>query len=199
MADRKASFDRPEEEETTRPIPRVAQTRFLDRDGLRNILGMKRILGLDYGLRRVGIAVCDPDRRVASPVDVYQRRNDRLDATYFRSLVEEFNIDRLVVGLPLLGHGAEGDSAEQARRWGHWLSEQTQTPVVFVDERYSTVEAEELLRSAGVKASRRRSLRDMIAAQVLLQAFLDAGCPETESPPAPLDDPAFDPDEDNDS
>lgn len=134
---------------------------------------------------------------MASPVDVYQRRNERLDATYFRSLVAEFNIDRLVVGLPLLGHGAEGDSAGQARRWGNWLSEQTGIPVSFVDERYSTVEAEELLRSSGVKASRRRSLRDMIAAQLLLQAFLDAGCPDSDSPPAPLDDPASDPEEDD--
>ncbi|WP_169973244.1 Holliday junction resolvase RuvX [Tautonia rosea] len=166
---------------------------------MRKIAGMKRILGLDYGLRRVGIAVCDPDRRVASPVEVYQRRNDRLDATYFRSLVAEFNIDRLLVGLPLRGDGAESESAEQARRWGTWLSDQTRIPVSFVDERYSTVEAEELLRSSGVKASRRRSLRDMIAAQLFLQAFLDAGCPDSDSPPTPLDDPAFDLNEDDDS
>lgn len=155
---------------------------------------MTRILGFDFGLRRVGVAVCDPDRRLASPVEVYERRNDRLDAIYFRSLVEEFNVGRLVVGLPLLGHGAEGTSADRARAWGGWLSSVVGTPVTFVDERYSTVEAEERLRDSGVKAARRRLLRDMIAAQLLLQAFLDAGCPESDAIASPLDDPFPEPD-----
>jgi putative Holliday junction resolvase len=158
---------------------------------------MSRILGLDFGLRRVGVAVCDADRRVASPVEVYQRRSDRLDATYFRALVQEFNVDRLVVGLPVRGHGAEGRSAELARTWGLGLSELLNIPVRFVDERYTTVEAEEILRAAGVKASRRREVRDKIAAQLLLQAFLDAGCPDEDAPPAPLDDPATGPQEDD--
>ncbi|RUL87370.1 Holliday junction resolvase RuvX [Tautonia sociabilis] len=151
---------------------------------------MKRILGLDFGIRRVGVAVSDPDRRLASPVEVYERRSDRLDAAYFRSLVEEYRVDLIVIGLPLLGHGAEGRSAESARTWGRWLSDQLGMPVRFVDERYSTVEAEELLREGGLKASRRKAIRDMIAARILLQAYLDAGCPDEEAPPMPLDDPS---------
>lgn len=150
---------------------------------------MNRILGLDYGQRRVGVAVSDPDRRFASPVEVYERRADRLDLAYFREIISEYRIDRIVVGLPLLGHGVEGRSAELARSWGGWLSDQTELPVIFFDERYSSVEAEELLRAGGVKASRRRNRRDMIAAQVLLQAYLDAGCPDREMPASSLDDP----------
>ncbi|QDV36704.1 Holliday junction resolvase RuvX [Tautonia plasticadhaerens] len=150
---------------------------------------MNRILGLDFGLRRVGVAVSDPDRRIASPVEVYERRADRADSGYFRAMVEEYRVDRIVIGLPLLGHGDEGPSARLARAWGAWLSSQTGVPVWFVDERYTTVEAEELLRSGGLKASRRRSLRDMVAAQLLLQAYLDAGCPEADPPASPLDDP----------
>lgn len=156
---------------------------------------MARILGFDFGLRRVGVAVCDPERKIASPVEIYERRNDRLDSTYFRSLVEEFHAERLVVGLPLLGHGVEGPSADRARAWGAWLSSTVGKPVTFVDERYSTVEAEERLRESGVKAARRRALRDMIVAQLLLQAFLDAGCPESDAIASPLDDPDRDPDE----
>lgn len=151
---------------------------------------MNRILGLDFGLRRVGVAVSDPDRRIASPVEVYERRAERADASHFRSMVEEYRVDRIVIGLPLLGHGEEGPSAKLARAWGAWLSDRTGVPVRFIDERYSTVEAEELLRAGGLKASRRRSLRDMVAAQLLLQAYLDAGCPEAEAPASPLDDPS---------
>jgi putative Holliday junction resolvase len=158
---------------------------------------MNRILGLDFGVRRVGVSVSDPDRRIASPVAVYERRTDRADAAYFRSIVEEYRVDRIVIGLPLLGHGDEGPSARLARSWGEWLAEQTGIPVHHVDERYSTVEAEELLRSGGMKASRRRSVRDMIAAQILLQAYLDAGCPEADAPASPLDDPSQTSEEDD--
>ena len=149
---------------------------------------MGRILGLDYGLRRVGVALSDPDRRIASPLEVYERRADRPDADHFRRIVEDYGVDRVVVGLPAHGHGVEGEAARRARSWGRWLGEQVAVPVVFFDERYTTVEAEDLLRSAGLKAGGRRARRDMIAAQVLLQNYLDAGSPEVEAPAAPLDD-----------
>ena len=149
---------------------------------------MGSILGIDHGARRIGIALSDRARRIASPIEVYERRTDRLDERYVRDLIETYDVDRVVIGLPLRGHGPEGPSATAARQWGRWLGGIVDRPVVFFDERYSTREAEDLLRAGGLKASRRRAMRDMIAAQLILQGYLDAGCPLVDSEALSLDD-----------
>ncbi len=149
---------------------------------------MSRILGIDYGLRRVGAALSDPGRSIATPLEVYERRTPERDARHYRELVAEEGIARIVVGLPVHASGEEGESARAARTFGTMLAESTGVPVVYFDERYTTTQAEEVLRSSGVKASKRKALRDRIAAQILLQAYLDAGCPESVAPPGSLAD-----------
>ena len=149
---------------------------------------MGAILGVDHGEKRIGIALSDRQRRIATPLEVYQRRGDRPDERHFLELIATHEVDRVVIGLPLRGHGAEGPAAEAARAWGRWLGDRSNRPISFFDERYSTRIAEDLLREGGLKASRRRALRDMIAAQLILQAYLDAGCPTVEVPGRSLDD-----------
>jgi putative Holliday junction resolvase len=149
---------------------------------------MPRILGLDFGTKRVGAALSDPGRSMATPLEVYVRVDPRRDAAHYIELVQEYEIDRIVIGLPLHTGGAEGKSAARAREWGAWMSETTGLPVVYFDERFSTVEAEELLRTGGVKAARRAGKRDMVSALVLLQNYLDCGAPLHDSPPLGLDD-----------
>lgn len=151
---------------------------------------MGRILGLDFGLKRVGAALSDPRKRIATPLEVYQRRDDRLDAKHYRDLVEEEGVERLVVGLPVHIGGGESELSTRARQWGAWLSSACGVPVMFQDERYTSVDAESILRDLGHKARDRKARRDMLAAQILLQQYLDAGCPESESLILPLiDDP----------
>ena len=150
---------------------------------------MPRILGLDYGTRRVGAALSDPGRSIAFPVEVYALRGAKHDERYFRELVAENDVERIVVGLPLHTSGREGQLAAMARTFGDWLTAITGRPVVYYDERYSTVEAEQRLLDAGLKRDKRKALRDQLAAQIMLQGYLDAGCPETEAPAAPLADP----------
>jgi len=150
---------------------------------------MGRILGLDFGLRRVGGAISDPGRMIASPLEVYERRNDDLDARHYRSLTREHEVDRIVVGLPVHTSGREGQLAGLARHWGSWLASATGLPVAYADERYTSVEADNLMIQSGLKRQKRKELRDKLAAQILLQGYLDAGCPEHESPSAPLADP----------
>jgi putative Holliday junction resolvase len=150
---------------------------------------MGRLLGLDYGTRRVGAAVSDPDRRIASPLEVYERREAPAEARHYRALVEQHGIERIVVGLPVRADGRMTPMAEQARAWGSAIAEAVGRPVVFFDERYSSVEAEEILMGAGVRRAKRTGKRDMIAASLLLQAYMDAGCPESYAPDR-LDDPA---------
>ncbi len=154
---------------------------------------MSRILGLDFGLRRIGAALSDPRRVIATPLEVYERREPRLDARHYRELVEDEGVERIVIGLPLHTGGGESELSGEARVWGTWLAEACGRPVIFHDERYTSVDAEELMRAAGLKARDRKARRDMLAAQLLLQSYLDAGCPESEAPPRPLLDEPEDP------
>jgi putative Holliday junction resolvase len=159
-------------------------------------MAMTRILGLDFGSRRVGAAVSDPGHSIATPLEVYERRNPRLDETHYREVIAENDVDRIVLGLPLHTGGGESESSAQARRWGTWLGGVTGLPVVFFDERYTSVDAEDVLRSAGIKLKNRRDKRDMLAARILLQNYLDAGCPLSESSPVSLiDEPTDDRDD----
>ncbi len=150
-----------------------------------------RLLGVDFGHVRVGLAVSDPDRKFAFPLATYQRRGPQADATHFRSVVEAEEVGGLVVGLPLHLDGREGEKAREARAFGAWLASVTGLPVVFWDERFTTVEAESHLWNAGLTHKKRKDRRDRVAAQILLQSYLDAGCPP-ERPPAPLDVPPED-------
>jgi putative Holliday junction resolvase len=134
---------------------------------------------------RVGLAVCDSEHIIASPLATYQRRNEALDADYFRKLVEAEQIGGLVVGLPVHMSGDEGEKAKQARAFGAWLAKITSLPVVFCDERYTSKIAEGHLRQAGLSHQRRKERRDKVAAQILLQSYIEAGCP-TESKIEPI-------------
>ncbi len=124
----------------------------------------------------------DADRKMASPLATYRRRNQEADARYFREQVEQEAIGQILVGLPVHLDGREGTKAAEARVFGRWLGEQTGLPVLFFDERFTTVEAESALWSAGLTQRRRKARRDRVAAQIMLQAFLDAGCPEPAVP-----------------
>ena len=136
-----------------------------------------RLLGVDFGSKRVGLSVSDADRKIAFPLTTYARRGRDQDAAYFRGLVGEEEVGGLVVGLPVHTDGREGQKAAEARAFGGWLGEVTGLPVVFWDERFTTVEAESALWEAGLTHKQRKQRRDRVAAQMLLQVYLDAGCP----------------------
>ena len=146
-----------------------------------------RLLGVDYGTVRIGLAVTDPDRSIASPLTTYSRRGRDPDAAFFRLTAEREGIGEIILGLPVHLNGREGPKAREARAFGQWLAGVTGLPVVFWDERFSSVEAEDFLLTAGLTSKRRKARRDRVAAQILLQSYLDAGCPG-EQPLKPLDD-----------
>lgn len=148
---------------------------------------MTRLLGVDYGTRRIGLAISDADRRIASPLAVYHRRTQEVDSRHFQSLVQEERIDRIIVGLPVRTTGREGEKAAEARAFGGWLQQATRLPVIYWDERFTTADAEQHMIDAGLTARQRQARRDMVAAQIMLQAYLDAGCPES-TPILPLED-----------
>jgi putative holliday junction resolvase len=149
-----------------------------------------RLLGVDFGSVRIGLAVCDADRIIASPLEIRERKGDVADAAYFRQVVEREQIGGLVVGLPVHTDGRIGVKAKEAQAFGTWLAGVTGLPVVYADERFSTAFAESALWAAGLTHKKRKQRRDAVAAQVMLQAYIEAGCP-TEVGGA-LDGPAED-------
>src|SRR5687767_11877632 len=104
-----------------------------------------RVAGIDYGTVRVGIALTDQRRQIASPYENYTRRGTEADARRFRRLVAEEEVTLFVVGLPVHLDGRESQKSVEARRFGQWLGEQTGVPVEYFDERFTSSQAEQLL------------------------------------------------------
>ena len=135
-----------------------------------------KIAGIDYGTVRIGTAISDADRVLASPYETYIRKSLDQDARYFRRLVNEERITRFVLGLPLHLSGDVSEKAKEVLQFGKWLYEITGIEVDYMDERYTSVEAERLLREAGLTDKKRKERRDKLAAQILLAAYLESGC-----------------------
>ncbi len=133
-----------------------------------------RLAGIDYGTVRIGVAVTDPDQRLASPLENYTRQRPAADAAWIKKLVAEERIAGFVVGLPVHTSGHESQKSIEAREFGKWLGEQTGLPVAYFDERYTSAHAEELLLGAGLTSKRRKQRLDKLAAQIMLAAFLDS-------------------------
>jgi putative Holliday junction resolvase len=145
-----------------------------------------RIGGIDYGTVRIGLAVSDPERKFASPLETYSRRNATLDADYFRRVVGEERIVLWVVGLPVHLDGRESPKSIEARRFGKWLGEITALPVEFFDERFSSRQAEEILQQAELTRKRRKKRLDSLAAQIMLTAYLESP-DKAQEEPRPID------------
>jgi putative Holliday junction resolvase len=140
---------------------------------------------VDYGSKRIGLSMSDPSGRIASPLGIRHRVSASQDGEYFRELVRSHQLARVVVGLPKHTDGSEGEKAHEARRYGAWLAAELGLPVDFYDERFTSAEAESRLRGRGMRARGRKKRRDMLAAQIMLQAYLDSS--RDEDPGAPED------------
>jgi putative Holliday junction resolvase len=132
-----------------------------------------RLLGIDYGTKRLGLAICNPEQTIASPFENYTRQGTAQDARHLRRLIDDERIVGLVVGLPVHMSGDEGGKAREARAFGDWIAVETNLPVAYWDERYTSLQAEQLLMSAELSSKKRKARRDMLAAQILLQSFLN--------------------------
>ncbi len=142
--------------------------------GARLFPGQGRLIGLDYGTRRIGVAVSTPDQKIASPVESYARAGNDNDARHLKELAHEYEAVGLVVGLPVHMSGQEGEKAREARKFGQWLHDELGLPVCYWDERFTTAQAEGALMDASLGKSKRKARLDKVAAQIMLQAFLDA-------------------------
>ena len=134
-----------------------------------------RVMALDVGDRRIGVALSDPTGMLATPVTAVDRVTAKPSAIdEILRIAREQGAESIIVGLPLSLSGAEGDQARVVRAFVSDLSARVGLPVDTVDERYSTVQAQRLLRESGAGRSRDRGRVDASAAAVILQAYLDA-------------------------
>lgn len=142
------------------------------------------LLGIDYGTKRVGVAVSDMYQKYASPLFNHQRQGPEGDERFFRRLLPEYRPVGLVVGLPIHLSGDESPKSAEARRFARWLSRVLSLPCAFQDERFTSFQAEQLLLQAEFTRKKRKERMDKLAAQILLQAFLDARQPKDTGRPA---------------
>jgi putative Holliday junction resolvase len=132
-----------------------------------------RLLAIDYGHKRLGIAVSNDDQTIASPLQNYNRRSDRLDGVHLQQLAKEYRIIGCVIGLPLHLGGGASQSSHKAQKFAAWFAHLTALPIAFHDERCTSSVVEERLIEMDVSRQRRKEILDKLAAQVILQAFID--------------------------
>ncbi len=134
---------------------------------------LARLLGIDLGTKTIGLALSDVERRIATPLETIKRSKFTIDASAIRDIVERFEVQGLVLGLPLNMDGTEGPRAQAARAFARNLAPVVKRPIAFWDERLSTVAVTRTLLDADTSRARRGALVDKLAAAYILQGFLD--------------------------
>jgi putative Holliday junction resolvase len=133
-----------------------------------------RILGLDVGSKRIGVAVSDPLGMTAQGLDTLRRKNKRLDFEQLELLIRKYSVCEIVVGLPLRMSGAEGTQSEKMRAFAEDLRKKFNLPVHLWDERLTSVEANRVLRESEMSIQRRGEVVDRMAAVLILQSWMEA-------------------------
>jgi len=136
-----------------------------------------RVLAIDHGDRRLGLAVSDPLGLTAQSLGFYELQDEERDLAYFRRLADEYKIAEVVVGLPLRMDGTEGTRAEKTRRFARLLSERLELRIVFWDERLTTRQALGILREGNIRGQKRKMRKDQVAACLILSAYLESKRP----------------------
>lgn len=134
-----------------------------------------RLCGIDFGTVRIGVSISDPGQMISSPLETYRRRSADLDSKYFQDLAREERIVGFVVGLPVHLSGDPSQKSREAIAFGKWLSMQTGIPVAWIDERFTTSMAREVLSQSSLSGKKRKAQLDKLAAQILLAVYLESG------------------------
>lgn len=136
-----------------------------------------RLLALDFGSKTVGVAVSDALGLTATGVEIIRRKSpNKLRQTLARieELVKEYNIDKIILGYPVMLDGSEGERVEKTKEFASMLERRTEKEIVFQDERLTTVEAYEIMDMMGIKKEDRYNYVDMVAAKVILEDYLNS-------------------------
>ncbi len=132
-----------------------------------------RKMGVDYGDKRIGIALTDALCIISSPFEVYKNVGEEDALNHLNKIIKDYDVDEVAIGLPINMDGTEGERALIHRSFGEKLKKLSNVKVVFIDERLTSAEAEDLLISSGVRREKRKELIDKIAAQIILQTHIN--------------------------
>lgn len=135
---------------------------------------MPRILGLDVGKKRIGVAVSDPLNITAQGLDTINRKDTKTVLDKIHALIKEYDAEKIVVGLPINMDGSKGNSAELVEEFTALLKKDISIEIELLDERLTTAQGERILLEADVSRKRRKLVADKIAAQLILQTYLDS-------------------------
>ena len=133
-----------------------------------------RIMALDLGSKRIGVAISDPTRTIAKSYGVVKRKSREEDFARYQQILAEQQVTLLLVGLPTKSDGGDSDTAVWIRGYMAEFSQQCEVPIQFWDESFTTVKAEESLRMRGKRGKKARQQVDAVAAAFILQSYLDA-------------------------
>ncbi|WP_244833261.1 Holliday junction resolvase RuvX [Clostridium sp. BJN0001] len=133
-----------------------------------------RILGLDLGQKTIGVAVCDPLGYTAQGITTIRRKNAEKDMQSLKKIIEEYNVEKIVLGLPKNMNGTIGESGQIAIRFSKILEEETNLEVIMWDERLTTVAAQRAMLEADLSRNKRKKIVDKIASTYILQGYLDS-------------------------
>ena len=132
-----------------------------------------KAMGIDFGLKRIGVAFSDEIKFLATPYEVYVRQNNTQDIQHFVDLIEKNKVDEIVCGLPMNMQGNEQEIAELTRSFMDELQAKVAVKISFVDERLSSVLAEDVLKQSEKDWKKRKQKLDAVAASIILQDYLD--------------------------
>ena len=131
-----------------------------------------KIMAVDYGDARTGLAVCDRTEFLASPIGTIEERNAPVLAMKVAHMAEQYEVGEIVVGLPVNMNGSEGPRAQKCRAFADTVASLTEIPVVMWDERSTTVSAHNILNETNVRGKKRRNVVDTVAATLILEGYL---------------------------
>ena len=134
---------------------------------------MSRYLGIDHGAKRVGLAISDPTLTIAQPLKTISFSSSKMLLDEIQKVVRDFEVVRVIVGLPLTLKGTDSKKTKEVRLFANHLAIFLDLPVELFDERLTTLQAQQTLRQLGKKPSKKREMVDQLAAQKILQTYLD--------------------------
>ena len=134
---------------------------------------MNRVLGLDIGKKRIGVALSDPLLITAQPFETIQRTPEKNAIERIEQIIKDYNVNKIVAGLPLMMNGDFGEQAQDCTDFSKKIEQKTKINVIFIDERLTSFQAEEILKAQNVKYTKDKGKVDMIAASIILQEYLD--------------------------
>lgn len=132
-----------------------------------------RLLGIDFGDKRIGLAVSDKLQFTAQGLGQYQVKNKKEDKIFFQNLISKFDIEEIVIGFPLRMDGTEGTRAEKTKEFARWLEKILNLPITFWDERLTTQQASRILDQQKIRKKSKKDLKDQISAVIILASYME--------------------------